>query len=79
MTTRDIIWEVTATQFDTLGEYADLLANAAISQADYLERLRSMGMPPAGPGAHVRIVLRRRTVSFPRAALRAGQLPGLPH
>jgi hypothetical protein len=80
MASREVVWEVTATEWDALSEAADLLANAAISQQDYVERLRSMGMPACGPGTHVRIVLRtgRRVVSTPSAALRAGVLPGLP-
>ncbi len=53
-----IVWEVTPAQWDTLAEYADMHANALISQQDYVERLRSMGMPTAGPGTHIRIVLR---------------------
>jgi hypothetical protein len=81
---REIIWEVTASQFETLAVHATLLENAEISQQDYLERLRSMGMPAAGPGTHVRIVLRvasKRIVlpAAPAAALRGGILPGLPN
>ena len=81
MTAREIVWNVTAAQFETLGEYARQLENAEVSQQEYLERLRQLGMPEAGPGCHVRIVLTRSTssLSVPAAKLRAGQLPGLPH
>jgi hypothetical protein len=78
---RTVVWEVTASQFETLGAYAGMLANTEISQQDYLERLRQMGMPEAPKGSHVRIVLRTsvRSRPIPVAALRNGVLPGLPH
>ncbi len=77
----EIVWEVDAAAWDAICETTELLDNAAISQQDYLEKLRALGMPHgARPGANLRVVLTpRRIISVPTLAkLNGGVLPGLP-
>lgn len=80
----DVIWEVPVATFETLREYAAMLANAEITPHDYFDRLRALGMPETPQGGHLRIVLRTQSAAtvFTRvagAALRGGVLPGLPN
>jgi hypothetical protein len=76
------IWPVDAATWDLICDYTRMMENAEISQQDYLDKLRSLGMPPdARPGSDLRIVLQpKRTISAPTLAkLNGGVLPGLPH
>jgi hypothetical protein len=80
----DIVWEVSVAAFEAIREHAAALDNAEISMHDYLDRLRSLGMPHVPRGSHLRIVLRTQRGPTPLpaargAAVRAGVLPGLPH
>lgn len=58
MPSREVVWEVSASTFETLHMYSAMHDNAEISQQDFVERMRQLGMPHAAPGTHVRIVLR---------------------
>lgn len=81
----EIVWEVDSETFELLHEYGQLRDNEDISEHDYIEKLRMLGMPDCGPGDHLRIVHRvaRRKISLPSgktlARLNGGTLPGLPH
>jgi hypothetical protein len=59
----DLVWEVDAATLDLIYEYTRMVENAEISQLDYIDKLRSLGMPAeAQPGSNLRIALRMSRV-----------------
>jgi hypothetical protein len=61
---KTILWTVTPAVWNSLEEAAFLLENQDITQQDYLERLRSLGMPPdMAAGDHLKIQLDQTIMS----------------
>lgn len=52
----DIIWNIEPEQWDAIFELSAQLDNHLISEVDYVDRLRSLGMPAVNKGDILRIV-----------------------
>lgn len=60
------IWEVTADMWETALHYLAMKENQEISEAGYIDQLRSLGFPgDISPGDEVKIRIRRPVMSVP--------------
>jgi hypothetical protein len=59
----EVVWEVETATWDLILEYTRMVENAEISQSDYIDKLRSLGMPiEAQPGSNLRVSIRASRV-----------------